>query len=639
MDFLIALGAVLFLCAACLGYGAFTLRLVRVLGDLSPMARLTWAFPVGLGTMGWILFFPASTGFLSVATLVATGGLGIVALVTIKESARGSLEWKKPDIVGWLLFVPLFLILAVDLLEGLSPPSDADTLAYHFLLPKRHLAEGILVAIPRALDGMPPQLLHMSYTAALGLGGEKALTLWTMVTGWATAALLYELCRRYIGQNWSLAVAIVYLATPVVLQTGGAGYVEPRIAQFVLIAAIAAGIAIHRHQPEYAALSGICAGFFAASKYTGLLLCVVGGIVMLLGKGRWRRTGIFCICGFVAGAQWYAWIWWQTGDPVFPMLYDILGASPGLWSEMQNEIFRRYIETVETPLSISVWQFLAFPFYITFVANSDLENVRTGLGVLPILLLPFAIAWLYKGWGRDCRSPLFIAGLMMLLFLAFWFFSGSPQRVRHLLPIYPVVLLCFAVAAVRCADRWSVHGPLAAAFILCIGLYSAGQAYFGVNFAKYIFSGEIRTAFLKRNIPSSSMVAWFNDNHKPGDKILVFDRELLFLFDMPVVMSHSALQNRFNFPRAADRPERIYRELRSAGISHILVPVRDSPNSAGDLSTSHKALQKIFDAGCMNKIRQQKIVQFGSRTVRTGDGSSSRAILYRFDDRTCRLTS
>ena len=86
-------------------------------------------------------------------------------------------------------------------MEGIAPPADADTLAYHFTIPKQFLEAGRIEFIPRALEGAIPLIVQMTYVPALGLGGEMALTLWTMATGWAAAALLFVLCRKHLGVN------------------------------------------------------------------------------------------------------------------------------------------------------------------------------------------------------------------------------------------------------------------------------------------------------------------------------------------------------------------------------------------------------------------------------------------------------
>src|SRR6185436_15685191 len=178
------------------------------------------------------------------------------------------------------------------------------TLAYHFALPKQFLDAGHIAFVPRAGDGAIPMLVHMSYLAALGIGGERALTLWTMLSGWAVAGFLYVICRRYLDRGWSLAAAAVFLTIPAVIYGGGSGQVETRLALFALGGAMAAAEAVRTGQLRYAVLAGLFAGFFAAGKLTGLLFLPALGCVFLLNR-RWLALGAaFSAAAIIAGVQW-----------------------------------------------------------------------------------------------------------------------------------------------------------------------------------------------------------------------------------------------------------------------------------------------------------------------------------------------
>ena len=71
----------------------------------------------------------------------------------------------------------LALVLIFDLFEALAPPADADTMAYHFAIPKNFLRAGGIYFIPRVTDGAIPLLLHMTFIPPMALGGELAAKL------------------------------------------------------------------------------------------------------------------------------------------------------------------------------------------------------------------------------------------------------------------------------------------------------------------------------------------------------------------------------------------------------------------------------------------------------------------------------
>ena len=129
-----------------------------------------------------------------------------------------------------------------------------------------------------------------------------------------------------------------------------------------------------------------------------------------------------------------------------------------------------------------------------------LENGRTGLGIFAFLVLPFAVGHLRRTWRGADRGPLFFAGIILMLMFALWFFGGAPQRVRHLVPLYPLAILCLTIPAVHWATRTGVRTPLATGAALCIVLQLGGQIIFGLNYAVHVFSGETREAFLRRSV-------------------------------------------------------------------------------------------------------------------------------------------
>src|SRR5688572_925543 len=176
---------------ATLGSGAMALTALGVLQTLPRAEQVVWSFAAGLGVFGWLLFFPGLLGAISPHALTVYSCVLACGAVLLARPGPDEAPLKPLRGVEWLLLACIACALLFDLAEGLSPPADADTLAYHFALPKQFLEAGHIAFVPRAGDGAIPMLVHMSYLAALGIGGERALTLWTMVSGWAAAAFLY----------------------------------------------------------------------------------------------------------------------------------------------------------------------------------------------------------------------------------------------------------------------------------------------------------------------------------------------------------------------------------------------------------------------------------------------------------------
>ena len=181
---------VILMIVASMGFGSLGLRILGC--PHAPNWAENWGrcFALGIGIIGWFLFWMGIMNWLTSWMLIILVIFGCMSFWWGKEDLRCPLfiniDWKTV-----LLVLGLFVSLSFDLLEALAPPADADTLAYHFALPKYFLTNGRIEFVPIAVQGAIPLLLHMTYTIALGLGGEMSLTLWTFTTQLFTSLTIF----------------------------------------------------------------------------------------------------------------------------------------------------------------------------------------------------------------------------------------------------------------------------------------------------------------------------------------------------------------------------------------------------------------------------------------------------------------
>lgn len=620
---------------SCIGLGAAVLRLLKIDRELQWAERAAWSFVLGIGVLGWLFFFLGAAGMFS----------GLAMLMALVFGACGIVFLGRPDgqttaplmTVERLLLAVLVLALGLDALEALSPPADADTLAYHFATPKLFLEAGKIFFIPRAVDGAAPLLLQMTYTAALGLGGEKALTLWTMVSGWGAAALLYIIARKYMCRAWALAVTLIWLTTPVVLYGGGAGHVEVRNAGFVLLAIAALMAGRETGWLRYAAVAGLAAGLFVASKYTGLLFAAAA-VPALLSFRRWpSQVVVFAAMALLAGFQWYLWNFLHTGDPVFPMLFPLIGgADYPYWDAahhlaLHNDLFMGERAVANNPL----WM-VVYPFLATFSTSGAFDSERAGMGPFLFLILPFAVAgfWRYR---RDIISgPWAVALIVLTLFYGLWFLSGSSQRVRHLMPLYPVALLTCTFLALRWSASAKATWPLMAAAMLTLGIQMFGHGASSLNYARHVFSGESRDAFYERNVSGSAAVKWINENLTDKDKVVFANRELHYLIDVPVYYAHPASEVLVDIRQTADNPKRYYRQLQELGVSHILTTLtqKDRPPVKAEYRGSSQ-WRALLASGCVQEIMRVPVQSIRSRSLSVKGPSDGWQLILKLDSADC----
>ncbi|MDB5405396.1 MAG: conserved rane protein of unknown function [Rhodospirillales bacterium] len=604
----------LLLALACLGAGRAVLRALGLTDELGSCAEPI-GFAIGVGLVGWIVFLPAIAGWLQPwqLALVLVPGLAGLAL---KRPAPPSLAGLEPLIVVGLVLVAAICLL--NLVQALAPPADADSLAYHFALPKEFLRAGHLVFVPRASDGAIPLLLHMTYLVALGIGGETALTLWVMLLGWAAAWLVYTLARIWLDRRWSLALVLLFMTTPAVVFGSGSGQLELKLTLFALTAGFAVMRAVQGGDWRYACLAGLAAGDYAGAKYLGLVFVAACGVTLLLQRRWLLHSAVFGVTALGVGCQWYIWNAVNAGDPFFPILYDWLGAKHEYWSPALQAVFRSDYVAQEDPVPANLFWFLAYPFVATLDGFSKWDSGRTGFGPFALFVLPFAALAIGRSRRALARHPLRSLAVLSLVFYALWFFSGVSQRVRHLLPLYPVLLLCLIVAARRYAGKAGLMRHLASAALLTLLLQCAGLGLFSVNYLRHLAIGETRLAFLQRNVAGFSPLSWINANLTGRDRLLFGDRQLEYYIEIPSYLAVPLTQHLVDLRPGTNDQLRFLREARALGVTHVLVvpSLRDfAKGVAYGNNVLPGNLAPLVAAGCATVVHSEDTLLLPSRTL------------------------
>jgi len=584
------------------------------------------AFILGIGILGWLLFFPGIMGIFSPALFWGVIVVGVSAFA-FRISSLKIISTRLPlRGLDLFLYTVLTVVAGFDLLEAIAPAADADTLAYHFALPRDFVADGQISFVARAVSGAVPLLLHMTYAAALATGGELTLTLWTAATGWAPGLLLYSLVRRELTRTWSLTLLAIFMTTPAVLYGGGSGHIEIRCAAFALASVVFLLTAQREASYRVLALAGVCAGFFIASKYYGLIFAGAAGLTIIAHRDGFKRGLVFSLAATVAGFQWYLWNYIHTGDPVFPMLTNLLQFpdSP-FWNSQYGKYFADVLAQGELPLERSFLNWILYPVYSIFNLVEELEGGRTGLGILSILILPATVIGIIRTTDRRQKIllPLIIAGI----FFTVWFFSGTTQRTRHLLPVYPLILLAAFPVAVGFVQHMRLVRPMAVGLGAALIIQLTGHALFSVNYARYAFSPETRTRFIDRNVPGANAADWINENLAEGAKIGFMKRQLAYLINIPAFMIHPNLQIVIDARPDNGDEKKFIAQIKRQGLTHLLLSGNwENPSQA---DTRNKPffdmIGRLVEGGCLKGIYILDTVHLPSRTLGSFGGTLHRS--------------
>ena len=622
---------------SCLGAGALFLSVTRLLSGRPYIEKLALSFAVGFGLVGWLFFWLGTLGLYSQTTSWIICSVLAMGLHPLRRHLIPNISLKPFSALEWLLLVLIAAVMATDFLEALAPPVEADSLAYHFQLPKQFFEQGRLVFEPRALDGAIPLLVQMTYLATLLLGGGEdiALTLWAFVSGWGAGLLLFTFSRRWLARHWSLALLVLFQTLPAMLYGAGSGHIEPRMAMFVLIAAI--GFSELKDNPRLGPilLIGLGAGLFAASKYTGLLFVAAAGLSVLAFSGRdlLKNGTVFGLVVLAVGSQWYGWNTWHTGDPVFPILFTILGLEDGVfWDADYAASMKDYLAFRSD--QINWWQrWLAYPVAATLFPARAMEAGRVGLGPYFLMIAPMALAGVWHARQRVKASPLARVAVMAVLFYVLWLGFGGIPKVRHLIPIVPVVLVLLGVGTVKAIEAWpTLRIPSGLAMVLALAVNFAIIGIFARPYVSHAVGGFERERFLERNINGYPAVAWLNEQDGI-DKVLLTYRAFRFYVRHETFLPFPRVQKLIEA-----RPERVdtrmfWKQMRGLGISHILTD-RPASMSEGPASVD-SAIQQLVGDGCLVRLYEIETPWRTSRTLPSFQPATRWLDIWRLNIETC----
>jgi hypothetical protein len=634
---------VLLLALGCAGGGRALLHILGLDTRIEPRLAHPIAFVLGVGLLGWLTFFVALTGLLAPAYLVALVACGLPGLALRLPWQPVAAAPGRRDLDAFIAtgLALLAAIVALEIVQAMAPPADADTLGYHFALPKQFLGAGRLVFVPRAVDGAAPLLLHMTYLVALGIGGETALTLWVALLGWAALWLFYALAREFFDRAWAVLLVLLLATTPAVVYGAGSGQLELKLSLFAMVAGFAVARAVRTGDWRFACLAGLAVGFYIGAKYTGLIFAAVCGLALLMQRRWFLHGAIYGLVALVVGSQWYLWNTVNAGDPLFPILYDWFGAKHGYWSaEIAAYLHSQWVPEENPAPRTLVW-LIAYPFAATLRAIESWDSGRTGLGPFGLLVLPFVLLGLWRFRGRVAASPLRSYAVIVLVFYVVWYLSGTSQRVRHLLPIYPLFLLGITVAAQRFVRERGLLAPFYGAVLLTLLVQCGVVAVFNLNYVRYLASGETREAFLLRNVARYAPVPWLNAHLTQHDRVLLTERQLVYHLDVPSYTGSERYQYLVDLIPGSSNPRRFLAEIARLGITHIVAAPGLADYAAGIRHFGTEALvaytSALVAAGCGTVVHSDVMTAPRSRTMPGFESNTVTSDIVAVDTAHCRL--
>ncbi len=277
---------------------------------------------LAFGLLGWLRPLPVAVGL---------GGLATLTYPVWQASLpRWAAAWRRLDWGRGLLLAGGVLLALPALLLPLYPPVAFDATLYHLPYARAFVEQGRLVLLPTLRFPVAPQAVEGLFTLGMLFYDDLAAQLVHWLTTALVAGALVAWGRRLDSPRLGLWAAALWLANPIVLWIGASAYIDVGLTLFFTLALYGAWRWWETRDGRWATLAGVFAGSAAATKYTGLAVIGLVGLIVLVGalRGhRWTALVGFAALTLVVAAPWYVRIWRETGNPGFPFLPTLFGAN------------------------------------------------------------------------------------------------------------------------------------------------------------------------------------------------------------------------------------------------------------------------------------------------------------------------
>lgn len=426
---------------------AFLLGLSGVLGRMLGRFELDPAEKFALGGLlltiigglaGW-------AGTAAPIVCIASLALGITAAIKI-----GGLPGKADLPKFHPASLAILACLLIPMVKAASPSDmlDWDTLAYHFAVPKYWLETGTCQPLPFIHQSHFPFLIDNLFVYGLMVSepAAKAITaaLFLLATVW-----VFGVARRRFSAEVGWWSAIVFASSPLVLWSSGSGYIDVANGWFAAIGLLySAEVGFDRQRPNnLLILSGLGFGAAMASKYTGIQLFAIGGIVLVAGllitkakADSWKFLAISAALGIAIAAPWYVRNAQLRHNPVFPFFYEKLGGTG--WDDWRAATYKNEQQTFGVGRTESGRDPLALGHSIfglayqpgRFINPGQEQGLGVPMGSVGIGAFVGLLGLLFLARHSRVYAAL---GAQALLFFVAWFFLS--QQVRYLSALMPIL--------------------------------------------------------------------------------------------------------------------------------------------------------------------------------------------------------
>lgn len=448
------------------------------------------------------------------------------------------------------------------LLRALAPLTANDALVYHMPLARAYAGGGGFGGAPDLVYGKMPHGGDLLYAGAFLFGGEGAARIFHVWLAGAGALLAASLARALRPGGTGLPAAVLFLTLPLLLDPRTVGNVD--LGAVLFFGGSLLGIARRGGGRGELVAAALLAGALLTVKYSVLPAYGILAAALLLplfgappSRSRGRDLALFAPLSFALFLPWAMKGWAETGNPLFPLLPDLLGGRG--WDPVLAGRLVAWQRSIGMGREFVDW--LLLPWNVVFHGQPRYDGFD---GVLsPALLL----------WGpwAACRGGKIARRALLLLLAGLYLWGLGPQQLRFFLP---GILLAAAVGGAwwRTERGWIGAAQGALFFIIPLLLLAPALRETARDTWPVVSGREGREEYLARKIQSYEAFRRMERSVPEGEKVALLWENRIYYGTRPwIADSFFEASGMVRRAEIAGSPDRFLAALRSEGASWILV--------------------------------------------------------------------
>lgn len=439
------------------------------------------------------------------------------------------------------------------------PPWMRDSLTYHLSLAKQYAIAGTYVETDLVIFGYFPQgwqsILTAIHSPITGSALFNPRYLSVSICILTAIGLFGWLREQESSKEWALTGSVAYLLTPSIVEFGTSCYVQP------WLTAVCLWIVMSIHDRKSTLFIGSLVGIACSLKYSALILPILIGPILYVHSQKTKDALMFFIGLCATGTIFYLRNLVETGNPLFPMMYELFGGSG--WDSWRAMAYKHTLDNYG--MGRSILDYIVLPFRL-FCTVDMVRFFQGSIGIGWLLMLGIS-TW------QDRRNTSY---KWMLILLSGWFvfWALQVQQVRFFLPMLPLVaMLCIPTLERWKSKSWGIWICLSVVWSLSPlhSLISNQQGHVYWQARETLTPEKATSLFLDHRLPENYPIYTHLNTLNTKKVWLIWMRGYHYYLDKPVRVDNVFGATRFEQLLWKQSIDEIEMSLRSDNISHIVI--------------------------------------------------------------------